>query len=594
MAQFTLKKSIALFACVILTLNSIWAQISIYEIPLSNQINQSSQIVEGEVISKSTFWDNKHANIYTAYTIAVTKVFKGNVNPYIDVIIKGGVIGLEAQIISHSLSLHQGEIGMFMLQNSAGIISKKSNNFPNYKMVSGLQGFYKYNIGSNKVVNTFSSRDGISSNFYGEIENNTGRSFKEVKLIDLQALPTNSNLENYKSTAATLTTMTATDYSSGTKSVLTINGSGFGATRGSVEFSNANYGGYIYVNALDTQILSWSDTEIEVEIPYLAGTGKVKVNTISNGSIESDDILAINFAQINLETNLGSGNEAFQTQHVDMDANGGYTWIMNSDFNNNQEAVDAFSRAFENWTCTSGVNWKIDNATTSVNSAAKDDENVITFDSGLSSGVLGRSTSYYNGCMEGSEVKWYVTEIDIVFNPNKVWNYTTSAPLFNEIDFESVTLHELGHAHQLGHVVDNNEVMHYSLSNGVSKRDLSTKDLSGAFDIQQRSLDMPVCAKDTMTNSICFESNLSTNENALLNEVTIYPNPSKAQFFINNNTHLPINGIQVYNLVGELVLNKTGINLVQSKLDLSIYNKGIYIIKLVSNNATLTKKLIIY
>ena len=593
MTQSTLKKSIALFVCILFTVNSLWSQISIYEIPLANQIKQSSQIVEGKVISKFTYWDNQHSNIYTAYTIAVTKVFKGNGNPYIDVIIKGGVIGLEAQIISHSLNLQQGEIGMFMLKDTK-VNAAKSNNLPSYNVVSGLQGFYKYDINTNKAVNTFSSRDGISNNFYSEIEANTGKSFIEVNAINLQPSNTKSNIENHKSTAVIMTTMSAYENSAGTHSVLTINGSNFGTIRGSVEFSNANYGGYLFISALDTQILSWTDTEIEVEIPYLAGTGKVKVNTISNGSIESDDLLAINFSQINLETNLGSGNTAYQTQHVDRDANGGYTWIMNSDFNNNQEAADAFTRAFENWTCTSGVNWKIDSATTSTSTSANDGENVITFDSGLSSGVLGRSTSYYGGCLEGTEIKWYVTEIDIVFNPNKVWNYTTSDPLYNEIDFESVTLHELGHAHQLGHVVDANEVMHYSLSNGISKRTLSSKDLDGTLDIQQRSTETPICAQEAMTNSTCYLQALSNNDFELLNEIQVYPNPSKAQFFINNNTQLPINGIQVYNLVGELVLNKTGINLVQNKLDLSLYNKGIYIIKLVSKNATLSKKLIIY
>ena len=298
MTQSNLKKSIALFVCILFTVNSLWSQISIYEIPLANQIKQSSQIVEGKVISKFTYWDNQHSNIYTAYTIAVTKVFKGNGNPYIDVIIKGGVIGLEAQIISHSLNLQQGEIGMFMLKDTK-VNAAKSNNLPSYNVVSGLQGFYKYDINTNKAVNTFSSRDGISNNFYSEIEANTGKSFIEVNAINLQPSNTKSNIENHKSTAVIMTTMSASENSAGTHSVLTINGSNFGTIRGSVEFSNANYGGYLFISALDTQILSWTDTEIEVEIPYLAGTGKVKVNTISNGSIESDDLLAINFSQIN-------------------------------------------------------------------------------------------------------------------------------------------------------------------------------------------------------------------------------------------------------------------------------------------------------
>jgi hypothetical protein len=59
------------------------------------------------------------------------------------------------------------------------------------------------------------------------------------------------------------------------------------------------------------------------------------------------------------------------------------------------------------------------------------------------------------------------------------WNYATTAPAFAQYDFESVMLHELGHAHGLGHVIDAAKTMHYSISNGSSKRVLSVAEISG-------------------------------------------------------------------------------------------------------------------
>jgi len=60
------------------------------------------------------------------------------------------------------------------------------------------------------------------------------------------------------------------------------------------------------------------------------------------------------------------------------------------------------------------------------------------------------------------------------------WQYGTAAPTSSQYDFESVALHELGHAHGLGHIINSTQVMHYSVSNGASKRTLSANDIAGA------------------------------------------------------------------------------------------------------------------
>ena len=64
------------------------------KVSLSKQIDKSTLVLEGKVLSKKSFWDTKHQKIYTINTIEVFKVFKGEVLPKIEIITLGGVIGM--------------------------------------------------------------------------------------------------------------------------------------------------------------------------------------------------------------------------------------------------------------------------------------------------------------------------------------------------------------------------------------------------------------------------------------------------------------------------------------------------------------------
>lgn len=596
MTNPTIKCCITTLFCIIVSTTYLLSQEAIYEVSIDKQVELSTQIVEGKVISKRSFWDDNHENIYTAHTIEVYKVFKGQSFNTIEVITKGGIVDLEAEVVSASLKLRNGDIGVFMLSDKFANIDNEVKSNEAYKSVSASQGFYKYSLQKDIVANTFKSVSGIENIFYKELIKSTQSGLIEVKQFNIQekVFEKQQTQNGFTSNGvAEITNFTATDFSAGTKSVLSIYGSSYGSVQGTVGFSNANYGGALHSDALDSQILYWSDTEIQVEIPDFAGTGTIKVNTTSNGSIESTNDLSIDFAQINLLYDMGSGQNAYQTQHIDNNSNGGNTWEMNTAFASSS-AKEAFERAFNNWTCSTGINWEIASATTSVIINANDDVNIITFDTAnpFPSGVLAQCYSRYTGCVVGSEIKWYVEELDIVFNGSKNWNYTTNSPLSGEIDFESTALHELGHGHQLGHVVDTNVVMHYSLSSGEVQRALSPEDLSGASDIQSRSTSTTVCSQLTMTDSSCYS--LGTNDYSLSDGLKIFPNPAKDEVFIKNNTSLNIDSISLYNLEGRLVYSSREKNYnTLRKVDTSHLSQGMYFIKIDTDYGLLTYKLII-
>lgn len=565
-----------------------YGQHALTEVELTTQIEKSSKIIEGEVLDQESFWDSNHQNIYTKHTLQVFKVFKGASSETIQLITQGGVVGLEAEVVSTSLQLRKGDLGVFMLKSNVHKSIESSSSGESFNPVSASQGFYKYDLLNNKAANRFRNFDDIESSLYQELQSNLQSEYKDVKYFRVkEEVHRRSKSLNRSTSEASISSFSATSNSAGTGSVLTINGSGFGSTTGAVGFSDANYGGAIYYDALDSQILSWTDNKIQVEIPDRAGTGEIKVTSAENSAVESSSKLNIDFAQINIDYS----DRAFQTQHINNNNDGGNTWIMNQGFSTS-EAKDAFVRAFESWTCNTGVNWTIDSETTTISKRLSDGVNIITFDDSLPSGVLGSCSSRYSGCTEGGEVKWYVKELDIVFNSSKPWNFSAGNPSSGQIDFESVAVHELGHGHQLGHVIDSNVTMHYALSVGEMQRGLSPEDLVGAKDVQNRSSSSTVCGELSMTDYSC--SSLGIDDEELLNDFVIYPNPAKNNFYIKNNSSITIDQVTIYNIEGRQIssLELTNSNRL-SPISIQGFSPGLYFINMKSDLGVLTKKLMI-
>ena len=202
--------------------------------------------------------------------------------------------------------------------------------------------------------------------------------------------------------APTISNFTPTTVTAGTATQITINGSNFGGTKGTVSFADANDGGSGFYDALPTQIISWNNTQIVVEVPARAGTGQIRVTNIDPASVTSVASLTVSYAEINVDFDPGSGTEAFHTQHIDEDGSGGYTWQMFTDFNANASEKASFLRAFDSWTSCSGtkINWTI-GAVTTTDVVAADGINIIRDDNGneLPVGVLGRCTSRFSGCL---------------------------------------------------------------------------------------------------------------------------------------------------------------------------------------------------
>ena len=576
--------------------NGLFAQIMLKEISLKEQIDNSTMIVEGEVIAKKSFWSNNL--IYTANTVKVHKVFKGQPEKLVEVITVGGSVGLEALMISHGLKLQKGSTGLFMLKDSNIINPSGKTTSKSYQVYSAVQGFYKYNLYDDKAVNPFKVKEGITTTFYPEIISFTNRNYDEVSSFNVKNY-SKSAIQN-KSLAPVISGFSPSVITAGTKSQLTITGSGFGVAGGvsAVKFPDADDGGSTFVSALDTQIVSWSDTEIIVEVPSGAGTGKLRVTDAGGASGNAATDLTILYSELNREFDPGTGTEAYPLQHYAQNfQTGGYQWKMQTDFFNDIEhpgAKASFERAMETWRCNTLINWTVSTTPTIVDVADFDGTNVIRFDDGpeLPNGVLGTCYTYTNGCVNGSTFDFYVVELDIVFNDTETWYFGTGDPGV-AWDFESVAVHELGHGHQLGHVIDTNAIMHYSLSASEFNRILSTNDIDGASDVQARSTTNQVCLLDLMTD-YAGTCSLSVND-AFLNEtIRMYPNPSNGQIFITHDNNLNLTTLSIFELSGRKIADFDLLGSSNRKeVNLQNLSKGMYLVNIYSDTGFVTKKLIL-
>lgn len=595
-----------------MSLTSVFPQVSLREISLKEQVDNSSLVVEGKVIAKKSFWDADHKMIYTSYTIDVYKVFKGESYKQIEVIVKGGIVGLNAFIVSHSLKLGKGLTGVFTLYESnlnIGLTNKISAK--TYKVYSGVQGFYNYNFSDDIAKNPFSERKGVKSTLYEDIIKVTKKNYKTVSNFDIDSVVKKSTQKKSSSTPTGIT-FSPTTISAGTGSVLTIQGSGFGSTQGKVGFRDSDTAGSPFFDALDTHVLSWSDNLITVEVPVIlandvnidgtAGTGNIRVTNSDGSSNTSSAVLSISYSEINVSGDFGRGDgfKSYQTQHHNNNGSGGYTWIMENDFFNeltHADAPDAFLRAFNNWRCETKVNWEISNTFTNT-SIISTSENIISFDydgtdSELDAGILGTCTYGFSGSVCSSGIVWYVTDIDIVFDRETNWYFGTG-DITNKFDFETVALHELGHGHQLGHVINTSNVMHFSISDESINTILDTNSIMGANDVQTRSVFSHSCspAISPMTE-YTGNCELSIEDINLENSVSVYPNPTKQKIYIDSPSY-SLDRIEIYDVSGRLisqidVSNSSNLN----AINLENTSKGMYFLNIYSGVSFITKKIVV-
>ncbi len=411
----------------------------------------------------------------------------------VEVITYGGVYEDKATLVYPSLQLNEQSEYIFFLD--ANNFKKDDKAFRSIKpsqvqatVYSDMQGAIK-NEGNN--YHDYFSRTAITEAAlfskvtrlaHSRVLTPSGKDFTARKAI---------NTANAK--VLSVTGFSPTTVNGGTilpGDVITITGSSFGATAGSVYFTNVDDGGATLVSSgVASDIVSWSDNSISVKVPSGAGTGPVTVSTAASVNMTSASSLTVGYTHIEINSSFsGFGQTTRQRYYLrNLNGSGGYTFAFNTTFNANTAAVNAFNRAMATWRNSTGLNF-ITSGTTAVATAANDGVNAVFFDATLPVGVLGVAQTNFLGSANGScnnaNTVWWASDIDVRFAPDPPvaghpWQYGPALASGAAVDFESIAVHELGHAAGLGHRMAPGEVMNWNISNGVNVRNPSSIELNG-------------------------------------------------------------------------------------------------------------------
>lgn len=450
------------------------------KLTIDNKTQNSKTIIEGEVTEQHSCWNFDKTAIYTVNTVQVNGILKGSSATTIEIITPGGEIDGRLLVVEPNASLTKGSKGIFFLSENTAAINYTSK-YKKYEIFALAQGFIEFNPYTGKYNDPFDVYQNRSS-VCGIIQKTTGISYREI------APAINNDVAGDPS----ISLFTPATISAGTQSVLTISGWGFGTRTGTatVQFRDANsISSSVYTSLPDsTYILSWSNTQIKVIVPGAsanrqggAGTGAFNVITSTGLSISSGSPLNISYNQFEYKKN--------KIALIDQNGLGGYTFTLNTDFNNNTAAKASFTNALDQWKCKTGVNITV-NSTTSASTCSNqmDNTNLISFSSAscpLPAGALGVTYSSYTLCANSPIIP---DGIDMILNPSAAFYFGSGTTPSNQYDFESVVLHELGHAFGQGHNSNNAEIMYPSISNGVAKRTLNpASDLESINDVVNRS-----------------------------------------------------------------------------------------------------------
>jgi len=429
------------------------------QIPLQDRIRTASTVVYGHVVAQRATWDDAKRSIYTINSVIISDSWKSSV-PLPDtvyVITEGGDMGTMGRTVIGALQLSVGDVGYILLASPRNRDITLTH--------AGIQTWYRpYSEVQGLLVR---GNDGLVRDCWGS----TGCDVRTFERRYLGALEhtvrgpratSPRTTTNHVKPADLVQNAVSIDPSTcigGMAQTITITGSGFGDTRGDnyVTFTpdGTNYYGAEYAQTF--RYLRWADDEIVVEVPP-SYSGKVRV-VVGSTTYESTEALRVT-------SNLAprSVNPLTYNMLINTNGQGGYTWSMDPKLHANDTARACVESVMQHFRCKTGMPFSVNPSPAAAGYALNDGINAIIFDAPgyeLGAGAVAYCDWVWFSCILGDETFYWVGDSDCRLSSKFNWYYGDGPnPEFGMAKLRYVLYHEIGHAHQFGHVSEEGQSMH--------------------------------------------------------------------------------------------------------------------------------------
>lgn len=161
-----------------------------HEVKLPQLTQQATLIVEGRPVSSRSFWNRAHTTIYTATTLEVYKVFKGELTgSAVEVITYGGSVGYTAMSSTANVHLDAYTVGVFFLRPSRQP-SEGSPLAPDQvtEVLYDQQGIIRYSgdpVEKYAAISKFREYLDIEKTLYALLQQQVGKPYQTKKSFDV-------------------------------------------------------------------------------------------------------------------------------------------------------------------------------------------------------------------------------------------------------------------------------------------------------------------------------------------------------------------------------------------------------------------------
>ncbi len=533
------------------------------KIPLNERIQGARAVIYGTVISQRATWDDARRSIYTINRVVVHDVWKStsDIGDTISVLTEGGDMGTMGRTVIGTLRLDVGDQGYLLLENPRenDVTFRNTGMASFHRPYAEVQALFVVSP-EQKVRDCWGSTLQTVSEFE---RRNLQTHYHEARSPRGSAQSVRIRSDKAVSVLQSTVAFSPKRVIGGMGEAITINGSGFGPERGTsyVTFTSdgTNYHSSDYAKTFAYR--SWKDSEIVVEVPP-SFSGKVRV-VVGSTVMESADSLRVT-------SNLAarSLSPLSYTNLINTNAKGGYTWTLDKalfDIPQARECVESVMRQFR---CKTGMNFDVGVAPTTAGYALNDGINAIIFDAPgyeLGAGAVAYCDWIWYSCIVGTETFYYVRDTDCRLSRKFNWYYGNGKnPEFGMAKLRYVLYHEIGHAHQFGHVSEWGESMH-PIVQALPAEDWLQRDTitasekrAGTFmTMQGRNFTFRGCGVQPLiapANTDCnsdITSDVHDEPRGGRHQLHVYPNPASETVTVSSNEpRLQDVHINLYDMLG--------------------------------------------